>query len=160
MNPTNAVFEDRMAALEGGVSAIATSSGQSAQFQTIITLAKSGDNIISTSYLYGGTFNQFKNVLPRLGIETRFVKGDTPCDFIPLIDANTKAIYLETIGNPKFNVPDFDEIAKIAKEHGVPLIVDNTFGMGGYLFNPLKHGANIVVHSATKWIGGHGTTGT
>ncbi|KAJ3331706.1 Homocysteine synthase, partial [Kappamyces sp. JEL0680] len=147
-----------MAALEGGVHAIATSSGQAAQFLALQTLAKEGDNIVATSYLYGGTYNQLKNVFPRFGIETRFVNGDNPADFVPLIDANTKAIYVETIGNPKFNVPDFEAIAKIAKDHGVPLVVDNTFGMGGYLFNPLKHGANIVTHSATKWIGGHGNT--
>ena len=130
MNPTSDVFEQRMAALEGGIHAVATSSGQAAQFMTITTLCKAGDNVVSTSFLYGGTYNQFKNVLPRLGIETRFVNGDAPQDFAKLIDANTKAIYVETIGNPKFNVPDFEEIAKIAKEHGVPLVVDNTFGMG------------------------------
>jgi len=158
MNPTTDVFEQRMSALEGGVHAVAASSGQAAQFLALSTLAKAGDNIISTSYLYGGTYNQFKNVFPRMGIETRFVSGDHPDDFEPLIDANTKAIYLETIGNPKFNVPDFDAIAVIAKKHGVPLVVDNTFGMGGYLFNPIAHGANIVTHSATKWIGGHGNT--
>lgn len=158
MNPTNDVFEKRIAALEGGVGAVATSSGQSAQFQAIITLAKAGDNIVCTSFLYGGTYNQFKNVLPRLGIESRFVDGDNPDDIAKLIDENTKAVYLETIGNPQFNVPDFDAIAAITKAKGVPLIVDNTFGMGGYLFNPIAHGANIVVHSATKWIGGHGTT--
>jgi O-acetylhomoserine (thiol)-lyase len=138
--------------------AVATSSGMAAQFQTITTLAKAGDNIIASSYLYGGTFNQFKNLLPRLGIETRFVNGENPEDFRALIDANTKAIYVETIGNPKFNVPDFEKIAARCKQHGVPLIVDNTFGMGGYLFNPIDHGASIVVHSATKWVGGHGNT--
>ncbi|KAI8916222.1 O-acetylhomoserine/O-acetylserine sulfhydrylase [Gorgonomyces haynaldii] len=158
MNPTTDVFEKRIAALEKGTHAVATSSGQSAQFQAILTIAKAGDNIISTSYLYGGTYNQFKVVLPRLGITTKFVNGDKPEDFIPLIDDKTKAIYLETIGNPKFNIPDFEAIAKIAKDHKIPLIVDNTFGMGGYLFNPIEHGANIVTHSATKWIGGHGTT--
>ena len=158
MNPTSDVFEKRLCALEGGLHAVATSSGQAAQFQVIITLAQSGDNIVSASQLYGGTYNQFKVILPRLGIETRFVDGDRPQDFAALIDSKTKAIYVETIPNPKFNVPDFEAIAKIAKDHGVPLVVDNTFGMGGYLFNPIAHGANIVVHSATKWIGGHGTT--
>ncbi|KAJ3308706.1 Homocysteine synthase [Boothiomyces sp. JEL0838] len=158
MNPTTDVFEKRLAALEGGVHAIATSSGQAAQFLALSTLAKEGDNIVATSYLYGGTYNQLKNVFPRFGVETRFVEGDAPAEFEKLIDDRTKAIYLETIGNPKFNVPDFDAIAAIAKKHGVPLVVDNTFGMGGYLFNPIAHGANIVVHSATKWIGGHGTT--
>ena len=158
MNPTTDVFEQRMCALEGGVHAVSASSGQAAQFLALSTLAKAGDNIVSTSYLYGGTYNQLKNVFPRMGIETRFVNGDNPADFEPLIDANTKAIYIETIGNPKFNVPDFDAIAAIAKKKGVPLVVDNTFGMGGYLFNPIAHGANIVTHSATKWIGGHGNT--
>ncbi|KAI8923951.1 O-acetylhomoserine/O-acetylserine sulfhydrylase [Entophlyctis helioformis] len=158
MNPTTDVFEKRIAALEGGTHAVATSSGQAAQFLTILTIAQAGDNIISTSYLYGGTYNQFKNVLPRMGIETRFVEGDNPADFVPLIDDKTKAIYLETIGNPRFNVPDFEAISKIAKEHGIPLIVDNTFGLGGFLARPIDHGADIVVASATKWIGGHGNT--
>lgn len=158
MNPTNDVFEQRMAALEGGVGALATSSGASAQFIAIAGLAHAGDNIISTSYLYGGTYNQFKVAFKRLGIETRFVKGDNPEDFAKLIDDRTKAIYLESIGNPKYNVPDFEKFAKLAHDNGIPLVVDNTFGAGGYLINPIAHGADIVVHSATKWIGGHGTT--
>lgn len=158
MNPTNDVFEQRMAALEGGVGALATSSGQSAQFLAIAGLAHAGDNIISTSYLYGGTYNQFKVAFKRLGIETKFVNGDKPEDFAKLIDDKTKAIYLESIGNPKYNVPDFEKITKIAHDNGIPVVVDNTFGAGGFLVNPLKHGADIVVHSATKWIGGHGTT--
>ncbi|KAJ3191159.1 Homocysteine synthase [Irineochytrium annulatum] len=158
MNPTTDVFEKRIAALEGGVAAIATSSGQAAQFLAVANICEQGDNIISTSYLYGGTYNQFKIALPRLGIQVKFVEGDNPSDFLPHIDARTRAIYLETIGNPRHNVPDFEAIAKIAHDHGIPLIVDNTFGMGGYLCRPIDHGADIVVASATKWIGGHGTT--
>ncbi|KAI9782197.1 MAG: Homocysteine synthase [Geoglossum umbratile] len=156
--PTVDVFEKRMAALEGGVAAVAASSGQSAQFMTIAALCHAGDNIISTSYLYGGTYNQFKVFLPRLGITTKFVTGDKAEDFAKLIDDNTKAIYIESIGNPKYNIPDFEAIAKVAHDAGVPLVVDNTFGAGGYLVRPIEHGADIIVHSATKWIGGHGTT--
>jgi O-acetylhomoserine (thiol)-lyase len=158
MNPTTDVFEKRIAALEGGVAALATSSGQAAQFLAITNIAQAGDNIVSTSYLYGGTYNQFKVQFKRLGIKVKFVTGDDPADFEKLIDEKTKAIYLETIGNPRFNVPDFDAIAKIAQKHLIPLIVDNTFGAGGYIFRPIEHGANIVVESATKWIGGHGTS--
>lgn len=158
MNPTNDVFEKRMAALEGGVGALAVSSGQAAQFLAVAGLAHNGDNIISTSYLYGGTYNQFKVAFKRLGIESRFVNGDAPEDFAKLIDDKTKAIYLESIGNPKYNVPDFEKIVKIAHDNGIPVVVDNTFGAGGFLVNPIKYGADIVVHSATKWIGGHGTT--
>lgn len=158
MNPTNDVFEQRMAALEGGVGALAVSSGQAAQFLAVAALAHVGDNIVSTSYLYGGTYNQFKVAFKRLGIEARFVDGDKPADFAKLIDDKTKAIYVESVGNPKYNVPDFEKIVKIAHDAGVPLVVDNTFGAGGFLVNPIKHGADIVVHSATKWIGGHGTT--
>ncbi|KAJ3166867.1 Homocysteine synthase [Geranomyces variabilis] len=158
MNPTNAVFEERIARLEGGVAAVATSSGQAAQFLAITTVAEAGDNIISTSYLYGGTYNQFKISLKRLGITVQFVEGDKPEDFAPLINSRTKAIYLESIGNPQHNVPNFEAISKIAKDNGIPLIVDNTFGMGGYLAKPINFGADIVVGSATKWVGGHGTT--
>jgi O-acetylhomoserine/O-acetylserine sulfhydrylase len=158
MNPTTDVFEQRIAALEGGVAALATSSGQAAQFIALNNILQAGDNFISTSFVYGGTYNQFKVAFKRLGIETRFVKGDQASDFEALIDHKTKAIYLETIGNPEFNVPDFDAIAAIAKKYDIPLVVDNTFGAAGYLFQPLKHGANIVTASATKWIGGHGTT--
>ena len=126
---------------------------------TIAALAHSGDNIISTSNLYGGTYNQLKVFLPRLGITTKFVKGsDSPADFDALIDDKTKAVYLESIGNPRYNVPDFEAIAEVAHKKGVPVIVDNTFGAGGYFCRPLSHGVDIVVHSATKWIGGHGTT--
>ncbi|EER27492.1 Homocysteine synthase [Coccidioides posadasii str. Silveira] len=158
MNPTVDVFEKRIAALEGGVAAVAASSGQAAQFMAIAALAHQGDNIVSTTNLYGGTYNQFKVMLPRLGIQTKFVNGDKPEDISAAIDDRTKAVYIETIGNPRYNVPDFEAIAKVAHEKGVPLIVDNTFGAGGYFCQPIKHGADIVVHSATKWIGGHGTT--
>jgi len=158
MNPTTDVFEKRVAALEGGVAALATSSGQAAQFIALTNILQSGDNLVSTSYLYGGTYNQFKVQFKRLGIGVKFVDGDKPSDFEKLIDGNTKAIYLETIGNPRFNIPDFDAIAAVAKKHNIPLVVDNTFGAAGYLFRPIEHGANIVVESATKWIGGHGTS--
>jgi len=158
MNPTTDVFEKRIAALEGGVAALATSSGQAAQFIALSNILQAGDNLVSTSYLYGGTYNQFKVQFKRLGIEVKFVSGDKPADFEKLIDAKTKAVYLETIGNPRFNIPDFDAISSIAVKHGIPLIVDNTFGAAGYLFRPIEHGANIVVESATKWIGGHGTS--
>ena len=157
MNPTTDVFEKRIAALEGGVAALATSSGQAAQFIALTNILQAGDNLVSTSYLYGGTYNQFKVQFKRLGIGVKFVDGDKPEDFEKLIDNKTKAIYLETIGNPRYNIPDFDAIAAVAKKHDIPLIVDNTFGAAGYLFRPLEHGANIVVESATKWIGGHGT---
>ena len=158
MNPTTDVFEKRIAALEGGVAALATSSGQAAQFIALTNILQSGDNFVSTSFLYGGTYNQFKVQFKRLGIEARFVNGDNPADFEKLIDNKTKAIYLETIGNPRFNIPDFDAIAAVAKKHDIPLVVDNTFGAAGYLFKPFEHGANIIVESATKWIGGHGTS--
>ncbi|GFF24721.1 O-acetylhomoserine (thiol)-lyase [Aspergillus udagawae] len=158
MNPTVDVFEKRIAALEGGVAAVAASSGQAAQFMAIAALAHAGDNIVATSNLYGGTYNQLKVFLPRLGITTKFVQGDKPEDIAAAIDDRTKAVYVETIGNPRYNVPDFEAIAKIAHDKGVPLVVDNTFGAGGYFFRPIEHGADIVVHSATKWIGGHGTT--
>lgn len=157
MNPTTDVFEQRIAALEGGVAALATSSGQAAQFLALTNILQAGDNFVSTSYVYGGTYNQFKISFKRLGIEARFVEGDDPDNFIPHIDKNTKAIYLETIGNPRLNIPDFQKFAELAREYDLPLIVDNTFGTAGYLFRPLEHGANVVVESATKWIGGHGT---
>ncbi len=158
MNPTTDVFEQRMAALEGGVAALATASGQSAQFLALTNILAAGDNFVTTSFLYGGTYNQFKVSFKRLGIEARFAEGDNADSMESLIDDNTKAIYLEAIGNPEGNVPDWERVAAVAKKYDLPLIVDNTFGAGGYLFNPLKHGANIVVHSATKWIGGHGTS--
>ena len=158
MNPTTDVFEQRIAALEGGVAALATGSGQAAQFLAISTIAQAGDNIVSTSYLYGGTYNQFKVTLPRLGIGVKFVDGDSVEGFAKLIDDKTKALYVETIGNPRFNVPDIAGLAKLAHDNGIPLIVDNTFGCAGYLCRPIEHGADIVVESATKWIGGHGTS--
>ncbi len=158
MNPTSAVFEERLAALEGGAAALAVSSGQAAQFIAISTIVQSGENIVSTSLLYGGTYNQFKVTFPRLGINVKFVEGDDPENFKKLIDNKTKALYIETIGNPRLNIPDIAAIAKVAHDHGIPLIVDNTFGTGGYLCKPISHGADIIVHSATKWIGGHGTS--
>lgn len=158
MNPTTDVFEKRIAALEGGASALATSSGQSAQFIALNNILSNGDNFISTSHLYGGTYNQFKNQFKRLGVEVRFTSDDEPASFEKLIDDKTKAIYLETIGNPDLNIPDFEAIAAVADKHGIPLVVDNTFGAGGAVFRPLEHGATIVVESATKWIGGHGTS--
>ncbi|WP_080058702.1 O-acetylhomoserine aminocarboxypropyltransferase/cysteine synthase family protein [Spirosoma aerolatum] len=158
MNPTTDVFEKRMAALEGGVAALAVSSGQAAQFIALNNILNAGDNFVTTSFLYGGTYNQFKVSFKRLGIDARFADGDKPESFAKLIDENTKAIYLETIGNPGFNVPDFEAFAALAKQHDIPLIVDNTFGAGGYLFRPLEHGAAVVVESATKWVGGHGTS--
>ncbi|KAH8778697.1 Cys/Met metabolism PLP-dependent enzyme-domain-containing protein [Diaporthe sp. PMI_573] len=158
MNPTVDVFEKRIAALEGGVAAVAASSGQAAQFMTIAALAQAGDNIVSTSNLYGGTYNQFKVAFPRLGINTKFVNGDKPEELAAAIDDKTKAVYVESIGNPRYNIPDLEKIAELAHEKGVPVIVDNTFGAGGYFIRPIDHGADIVVHSATKWIGGHGTT--
>lgn len=157
-NPTTDVFEKRVAALEGGVAALAVSSGQSAQFIALNNILQAGENFVTTSYLYGGTYNQFKVAFKRLGIEARFADGDKPESFEKLIDNNTKAIYLETIGNPQLNIPDFEAIAAVAKKHDLPLVVDNTFGAAGYLFRPLEWGANVVVESATKWIGGHGTS--
>ncbi|HEY3859525.1 MAG TPA: O-acetylhomoserine aminocarboxypropyltransferase/cysteine synthase [Gammaproteobacteria bacterium] len=158
MNPTTDVFEKRIAALEGGVAALATASGQAAQFLTITTIAQAGDNIVASSSLYGGTYNQLKVTLPRLGIQVKFVDGDDPEDFRRAIDEHTKALYVESIGNPGFNVPDFGRLAAIAHGAGIPLIVDNTFGAAGFLVRPIEHGADIVVASATKWIGGHGTS--
>lgn len=157
-NPTTDVFEKRVAALEGGLAAVATASGTAAQLTAITTIVQKGDNIVTSPFLYGGTFNQFKIALPRLGIEARFAKSDKVEDLAPLIDENTKAIYVESIGNPSFSVPDFEKIAALAHSNGIPLIVDNTFGCGGYICRPIDHGADIVVESATKWIGGHGTS--
>ena len=158
MNPTTDVFEKRVAALEGGVAALAVGSGQAAQFIALNNILQVGDNFVSTTFLYGGTYNQFKVAFKRLGIEVRFAEGDKVEAFEKLIDKKTKALYLETIGNPGFNIPDFEAIAALAKKHDLPLIVDNTFGAAGYLFRPIEHGANVVVESATKWIGGHGTS--
>lgn len=158
MNPTSDVFEKRVAALEGGTAAVATASGQAAQFLAITNLAQKGDNIVSTQFLYGGTYNQFKVTLPRLGIDVRFAEEDSIDAFAKLIDDNTKAIYVESLGNPRGNVPDFEGLSRLAGDHGIALVVDNTFGAGGAVVRPLKHGANVVTASATKWIGGHGTS--
>ena len=158
MNPTTDVFEQRIAALEGGVAALGVSSGHAAQFLTFTNIMGIGDNFVSSPFLYGGSYNQFTVTFKKLGIEARLAKGLTVQDFEKLIDENTKAIYLETIGNPGFVIPDFDAFGALAKKYDIPLIVDNTFGAAGYLFRPIEHGANIVVESATKWIGGHGTS--
>jgi O-acetylhomoserine/O-acetylserine sulfhydrylase len=158
MNPTSDVFEKRIAALEGGVAALATGSGHSAQFLAINNITTVGDNFITTSFLYGGTYNQFKNSFKNIGVEARFADGDNIDSFEPLIDGKTKCIYLETIGNPGFSVPDFEKFVTLCKKYDLPLIVDNTFGAGGAICQPLLHGANVLVESATKWIGGHGTS--
>lgn len=158
MNPTTEVFEKRIAALEGGVAAVAVASGMAAQFVALTNIIESGENFVSSPNLYGGSYNQFKVTLKRLGIEARIAKEETAESIEEQITKDTKAIFIETIGNPSFNIPDFDKVAAIAKKHDIPLIVDNTFGAGGYLFKPIKHGANIVVHSTTKWIGGSGTS--
>lgn len=158
MNPTTDVFEKRVAALEGGVAALAVASGQAAQFIALNNILNAGDNFVSSPNLYGGTYNQFKVAFKKLGIETRFAASESVADYEQRIDENTKAIYCETISNPSYQVPDFDGLSALAKKYDLPLIVDNTFGAGGYLFRPLEHGANVVVESATKWIGGHGTS--
>src|SRR5512147_535397 len=151
MNPTTDVFEKRVAALEGGAAALATASGQAAQFLALSTILQSGENVVSTSYLYGGTYNQFKVSFPRLGVGVKFVEGDDPRDFARAIDGRTRAVFVETIGNPRFNVPDFEALAAIARDHGVPLVVDNTFGAAGSTCRTIDFGADIVVASATKW---------
>ena len=158
MNPTTAVFEERVAKLEGGVAALAVASGHAAQFLTISTIAEAGDNIVSTSFLYGGTYNQFKVTFPRLGINVKFVATNNPEDYEAAIDEKTKALYIETIGNPGLNIPNIKKFADLAHKHNIPLIVDNTFGAGGFIVRPIEHGADIVVESATKLIGGHGTS--
>ena len=158
MNPTTDVFEKRVAALEGGVAALATASGQSAQFLALTNIMKTGDNIVSTSFLYGGTYNQFKVAFKQLGLGVRFADGDGVDSFAEKIDEKTKAIYIETMGNPRFNIPDFEGLARLAETNGIPLVVDNTLGACGALFRPIDYGANVVVESATKWIGGHGTS--
>jgi len=158
MNPTTDVLEQRIAALEGGVAALAVASGQASQFLALNNILQPGDNFVSTTFLYGGTYNQFKVSFKRLGIDVRFADGDDVESFVKHIDKNTKALYLETIGNPRLNIPDFEKFGALAKEYDLPLIVDNTFGAGGYLFRPIEWGANVVVESATKWIGGHGTS--
>ncbi|SDF32320.1 O-acetylhomoserine sulfhydrylase [Thermus arciformis] len=157
MNPTVDVLEKRLAALEGGKAALATASGHAAQFLALTTLAEAGDNLVSTPNLYGGTFNQFKVTLKRLGIEVRFTsREERPEEFLALTDERTRAWWVESIGNPALNIPDLEALAQAAREKGVALIVDNTFGMGGYLLKPLEWGAALVTHSLTKWVGGHG----
>ncbi|WP_304235328.1 O-acetylhomoserine aminocarboxypropyltransferase/cysteine synthase family protein [Jiulongibacter sediminis] len=158
MNPTNDVFEKRVAALEGGVAALATASGHSAQFLAINNVTTVGDNFVTSSYLYGGSFNQFKNSFKNIGVEARFAKGNDLASFESLIDDKTKLLYVETIGNPGLTTPDFEGLAALAKKYDLPLFVDNTFGAGGSICQPIKYGANVVVESATKWIGGHGTS--
>ncbi|AIL47403.1 O-acetylhomoserine aminocarboxypropyltransferase/cysteine synthase [Elizabethkingia anophelis] len=158
MNPTTDVFEKRIAALYGGAGALAVSSGHAAQFIAITNILQQGDNFVSSPYLYGGSYNQFTVSFKKLGIDARIAKDDNPEDFEALIDENTKALYIETIGNPTLNVADFEAIAKVAEKHQIPLIVDNTFGAGGFLFNPFEYGASVIVESATKWIGGHGSS--
>jgi O-acetylhomoserine/O-acetylserine sulfhydrylase len=158
MNPTTDVFEKRIAALEGGVTGLAVSSGHAAQFIAINNITSVGDNIVTTSFLYGGTYNQFKNSFKNIGVELRFANGDDVSSFEKLIDDKTKAIYLETIGNPGYSIPDFDAFKQLAEKYDLPIIVDNTFGAGGAICQPIKWGAHVVVESATKWIGGHGTT--
>ncbi len=158
MNPTSDVFEKRMAVLENGVAALATSSGHAAQFLALTNLAGAGSNIVASRYLYGGSYVQMRHTLKGLGIETRFVESMDPADYVSHIDKDTKAIYAETMGNPSLDVLDIEAFATMAHAHGLPLIVDNTFGMGGALCTPLSFGADIVVNSATKWIGGHGTS--
>lgn len=158
MNPTQDVFEQRVAALEGGVAALATASGHAAQFLTFNTILGVGDNFVSSPFLYGGSYNQFNVSFRKLGIDARFAENLEPASFEKLIDEKTKAIYVETIGNPGFYVPDFEALGNLAKKYDIPFIVDNTFAGAGYLVRPIEYGANIVVSSATKWIGGHGTS--
>ncbi|MFT4771825.1 MAG: O-acetylhomoserine (thiol)-lyase [Cryomorphaceae bacterium] len=158
MNPTTDVFEKRIAALEGGTNAVATASGQAAQFLGLNNIVAAGDSIVSSSSLYGGTHSQFKNNFNRLGIDVRFANVNDPSSFERYIGENTKAIYIESIGNPGFDVPDFEAFAKLAQRYDIPLVVDNTFGAAGFLVKPISYGANVVVASATKWIGGHGTS--
>jgi O-acetylhomoserine/O-acetylserine sulfhydrylase len=158
MNPTTDVFEKRVAALEGGVAALATASGQAAQFIALNNILEAGENFVTSPFLYGGSYNQFKVSFKRLGIEARFAKDNNPESFESLIDDKTKALYTETIGNPDFNIPDFEKLSALAKKYDLPLIVDNTFAAAGFLFRPLENGAHVVVQAATKWIGGHGNS--
>jgi O-acetylhomoserine (thiol)-lyase len=157
MNPTNDVLEQRIALLEGGVGALAVASGQAAETLAILNLAERGDNILSTVSLYGGTYNLFHYTLPKYGIDTKFYSAADPEEFVAQIDDRTKAIFLESVGNPSLNVPDLETIARLAHEKGVPVIVDNTVPTP-YLLRPFEWGADVVVHSATKFIGGHGTS--
>ncbi|KIM86948.1 hypothetical protein PILCRDRAFT_95896 [Piloderma croceum F 1598] len=155
-NPTIEIFEERIAALEGGVAAVAASSGMGAEFMAITTIASLGDNIVTSPYLFGGTYNLFKITLPKFGINVKFAESDKPDHFSAAIDSSTKALYCEIMSNPKYNVGRIPELAKVAHDHGIPLVVDNTFGAGGYFCRPFEHGADITTHSASKWIGGHG----
>jgi O-acetylhomoserine (thiol)-lyase len=157
MNPTNDVFEQRVAALEGGAGALAVASGSAAITYAVLNIAGAGDNIVSASTLYGGTYNLFKYTLPKLGIDSIFVEPDQPENFRAAINEKTKAVYIESIGNPGINIIDIEKVAAIAHENGIPLIIDNTFGTP-YLIRPIEFGADIVLHSATKFIGGHGTS--
>ena len=157
MNPTQSVLEERVAALEGGIAALALASGQAAITYAIQTIAEAGDNIVSSSALYGGTYNLFAHTFPQFGIETRFADYKNPASFEPLIDAKTKAVYVESLGNPQGNITDIAAIAAVAHKHGVPLIVDNTVP-SPYLWRPIEHGADIVVQSLTKYLGGHGNS--
>ncbi|KAG6896696.1 hypothetical protein C0992_006634 [Termitomyces sp. T32_za158] len=164
-NPTVDVFERRVAQLEGGVAAVAAASGQAAQFMALTALARAGENIVSSSFIYGGTHNQLKVLFERYGIHTKFAKGDSPEAMEALIDDQTRALYAESIGNPRYNVPDVPRLAAVAHRHGIPLVMDNTFGACGAISRPIDHGCDIIVQSATKltyakykWIGGHGTT--
>ncbi|MCJ1301784.1 hypothetical protein MMC08_004585 [Hypocenomyce scalaris] len=157
-NPTNSVFETRMSMLEGGVGAVATASGHSAQFMAITNCCDPGQNFVSTSWLYGGSYNQFRVYMKKFNISVKWIVGDDPEEIAAAIDENTRCVYIETISNPKHNVPDVQAIADVAHAAGIPLVIDNTFGMGGYLSRPISLGADIVTHSCTKWIGGHGTS--
>lgn len=157
MNPTCDVLEQRVAALEGGSGGLAVASGQAAESLAVMNIAHAGHNIVSSSSLYGGTYNLFHYTLPKFGVETRFVDGSDPDNYRRAIDRNTRAFYMETIGNPRLDVPDFEAIAKIAHDHGLPVIVDNTLASPA-LCRPFEHGADVVIHSATKFIGGHGTS--
>jgi O-acetylhomoserine (thiol)-lyase len=157
MNPTCDVLEQRVAALEGGSGALAVASGQAAESLAVMNIAHAGHNIVSSSSLYGGTYNLFHYTLPKFGVETRFVDGSDPDNYRRAIDQNTRAVYMETIGNPRLDVPDFEAIAKIAHDQGLPVIVDNTLASPA-LCRPFEHGADVVIHSATKFIGGHGTS--
>lgn len=156
-NPTNSAYEERVAALYGGVGALAVASGMSSILITITALVEKGQNIVASPFLYGGTYNQFRHSLRKLGIDVRIAATESAEDIEKLIDENTRAVYVESMGNPTCNVPDLEPIADVAHKHGMPFIVDNTFGAAGYLCNPFDWGADIVVDSATKWINGHGT---
>lgn len=157
-NPTTSAYEERVAALYGGVGALAVSSGMSGILITVTALASEGDNIVASPYLYGGTYNQFRHTLRRLGIDVRIATSDTPEAFAELIDERTRLVFAESMGNPTCAVLDIEGLARVAHEAGVPLVIDNTFGAGGYLCNPFDFGADIIVDSATKWINGHGTS--